>query len=65
VSQKSYGGKAMSYHDGYVNPRKSGISVVNPLHRIEMKLNRIKKLLKDDKFKDSELKKKIQEVLDE
>jgi len=55
----------MSYHDAYVNPSKSGISVVNPLHRIEMKLNRIKKLLKDDRFKDSELKKKIQEVLDE
>ena len=55
----------MSYHDGYVNPNKSGISVVNPLHRIELKLNRIKKLLTDDKFKDSELKKKIQEVLDE
>ena len=65
MSQKSYGDKAMSYHDDYVNPNKSGISVVNPLHRIELKLNRIKKLLKDDKFKDSELKKKIQEVLDE
>jgi hypothetical protein len=39
----------MSYHDGYDPPRMEGISVVNPLIRIERKLDQIKKLLADEK----------------
>tara|TARA_Y100000593_G_scaffold59273_1_gene109883 strand:- start:5963 stop:6151 length:189 start_codon:yes stop_codon:yes gene_type:complete len=34
----------MSYHDGY-DPRNTGISVVNPLIRIERKLKRVKQVL--------------------
>ena len=34
----------MSYHDGY-DPRNTGISVVNPLIRIERKLQRVQEVL--------------------
>jgi hypothetical protein len=58
----------MSYHDGYINPGMSGISVVNPLHRIERKLKRIQAAL--DSVNDSstltavDLKIKIQSIID-
>jgi hypothetical protein len=39
----------MSYHDGYDPQQMEGISVVNPLIRIERKFDQIKKLLADEK----------------
>ena len=43
----------MSYHDGYDCPRREGIAVVNPLIRIERKLNRIQEVL--DNISDSSI----------
>ena len=59
----------MSYHDGY-DPRSVGISVVNPLIRIEQKFEQIRKLLVDveeemDGLSAEDLKRLIQEILDE
>ena len=36
----------MSYHDGY-NPRTEGISVVNPLKEIQLKLDKITQLVNE------------------
>ena len=59
----------MSYHDGY-DPRNEGMSVVNPLIRIERKLDRIKKLLaqEDDAFEELtaiDLKGMIENILND
>jgi hypothetical protein len=58
----------MSYHDGY-NPTHEGISVVNPLLRIEQKFAKIKKLLgNQEKMEDLsviDLKKLIEEIMQE
>jgi hypothetical protein len=57
----------MSYHDGYIGPKHVGISVVNPLHRIESKLAKIRRLIEDiariEKMKKSELKEAIEEII--
>ena len=58
----------MSYHDSYIRPGQTGISVVNPLHRIERKLKKIQEVL--DNVGDSsaltavDLRDKIQNVID-
>ena len=59
----------MSYHDGY-DPRAEGISVVNPLIRIERKFDKIKKLLIEvepriDELSAADLRTLIQEILDD
>ena len=59
----------MSYHDGY-DPSREGISVVNPLIRIERKFEQIRQLLVDveeeiDGLSAEDLKRLIQEILDE
>ena len=58
----------MSYHDGY-NPRMEGIAVVNPLIRIEQKLNKIQKLLNSEEtiedLSATDLKELIQEILND
>tara|TARA_B100000085_G_scaffold237656_1_gene226791 strand:- start:439 stop:618 length:180 start_codon:yes stop_codon:yes gene_type:complete len=57
----------MSYHD-YPPPERVGISVVNPLHEIQKKLNKIQDTL--DNISDYsvltaiDLKTKIQNILD-
>jgi hypothetical protein len=57
----------MSYHDGYIQPKKAGQSVINPLILIERKLEKIKKLLADaDEMEDitvAELKAKIEGII--
>mgnify|MGYP003628819374 CR=1 FL=1 len=59
----------MSYHDGYAQPRGEGISVVNPLLRIEQKFVKIRELLGDkEKMKDLsgiDLKKLIEDIMQE
>ena len=59
----------MSYHDGYDQPRGQGISVVNPLLRIEQKFVKIKELLGDkEKMEDLsaiDLKKLIEDIMQE
>ena len=57
----------MSYHDSYDRPAMQGISVVNPLLRIEQKFAKIKELLGDnEKIEDLtaiDLKKLIEEII--
>ena len=59
----------MSYHDGYMDPDLVGISVVNPLHRIESKLARIERLVRDtakvEKMTKIELKEAVEEIINE
>jgi hypothetical protein len=59
----------MSYHDGYDQLRIKGISVVNPLIRIEQKFAKIKKLLgNQEKMEDLsaiDLKKLIEDIMQE
>ena len=58
----------MSYHDGY-DPRREGISVVNPLIRIERKFDKITKLLANNEvladLSVMDLKSVIEEILNE
>jgi hypothetical protein len=37
----------MSYHDNYVKPGSTGISVVNPLHEMQLKLDKITRLVNE------------------
>ena len=37
----------MSYHDNYIRPDSTGISVVNPLHEVQLKLNKITQLVNE------------------
>jgi hypothetical protein len=37
----------MSYHDGYIKPGSTGISVVNPLHEVQLKLDKITQLVNE------------------
>jgi hypothetical protein len=37
----------MSYHDGYIKPGSTGISVVNPLHEAQLKLDKITQLVNE------------------
>ena len=37
----------MSYHDNYVKPGSTGISVVNPLHEMQLKLDKITQLVNE------------------
>ena len=61
----------MSYHDSPSSPSyyQTGIGVVNPLHRIELKLKKVQEVL--DKIGDTpalttaDLKAKLQKVLDD
>jgi hypothetical protein len=61
----------MSYHDSPSSPSyyQTGIGVVNPLHRIELKLKKVQEVL--DNIGDhsgitaTDLKIKIQKVIDE
>jgi len=59
----------MSYHDGYDRHQLEGISVVNPLIRIERKFDKIKNLLADEKriedLSAADLKSLIQEIISE
>lgn len=59
----------MSYHDGYGSPKNIGISVVNPLHRIESKLSKIKKLIDDipmiEKMDIPELREAIKAIIND
>ena len=61
----------MSYHDSPSSPSyyQTGIGVVNPLHRIELKLKKVQEVL--DKIGDTpalttaDLRDKLQKVLDD
>jgi len=37
----------MSYHDNYVKPSSTGISVINPLHEMQLKLDKIIRLVNE------------------
>jgi hypothetical protein len=37
----------MSYHDGYIKPDSTGIAVVNPLHEVQLKLDKITQLVSE------------------
>ena len=37
----------MSYHDNYIKPDSAGISVVNPLHEMQLKLDKITRLVNE------------------
>ena len=37
----------MSYHDNYVKPGSTGISVINPLHEMQLKLDKITRLVNE------------------
>ena len=59
----------MSYHDNPPDYLKTGITVVNPLLRIEKKLDRIKSIVHDDERNEDlskdELLALLEEVLNE
>ena len=37
----------MSYHDNYIKADSTGISVVNPLHEMQLKLDKITRLVNE------------------
>tara|TARA_R100001509_G_scaffold82325_1_gene46349 strand:+ start:796 stop:990 length:195 start_codon:yes stop_codon:yes gene_type:complete len=64
----------MSYHDGYQNlytsdPDDKGMSVINPLHRIQTKLTKVRQLLEempdDDTMTASELRQQLLDVIND
>tara|TARA_B100000530_G_C15801567_1_gene425799 strand:+ start:177 stop:419 length:243 start_codon:yes stop_codon:yes gene_type:complete len=57
----------MSYHDGYIDPNKAGMAVVNPLLKQQRRLRAVEKLLKEiaEETDDPRLKERIKEVLNE
>ncbi len=57
----------MSYHDGYIDPQKTGGAVINPLIKQQKRLSLLETLLKEiaEETDNLQLKERIKEVLDE